>query len=126
MKQCSKCHKIKPLSSYYKDKGGSGGVNGWCKECQYEYITIHRTKYRYGISENELNKIFIEQGGVCAICGLSESQTSKYGRMKKLSIDHCHTTNKVRGLLCVACNTGLGGFKDNIDILASAISYLQQ
>jgi hypothetical protein len=42
-----------------------------------------------------------------------------------LSIDHCHNTGKVRGLLCDHCNKGLGLFKDNIDYLNKAIEYLK-
>ncbi len=48
------------------------------------------------------------------------------GKVSPLSVDHCHKTNVVRGLLCNECNSGLGKFKDNIDVMASAISYLQQ
>jgi hypothetical protein len=53
----------------------------------------------------------------CAIC--------KRPRMvKRLAQDHCHTSGKTRGLLCDACNTGLGMFEDDIARLAAAIAYL--
>ena len=58
------------------------------------------------------------QNNKCLICGNEQDG-------KDLAIDHCHTTNKVRGLLCNSCNLGLGCFKDNLDILASAIKYLE-
>ena len=44
---------------------------------------------------------------------------------KKLSIDHCHNTKKIRGLLCHYCNMALGLFKDNTDIMQKAIEYLK-
>lgn len=61
-----------------------------------------------------------EQGGRCAICHLSEAENGK-----ALALDHCHTTNRVRGLLCDLCNTGLGRFKDSPDALRRAITYLE-
>jgi hypothetical protein len=69
-----------------------------------------------------------EQGYVCAICGCPETaRRRKHDTApKKLSVDHCHQTNIVRGLLCGKCNSGIAFFIDDIDILASAISYLLQ
>lgn len=55
------------------------------------------------------------QNGRCLICGEGS---------RRLEIDHCHTTGRVRGLLCIYCNTGLGRFKDNPALLARAIAYL--
>lgn len=55
----------------------------------------------------------------CEICGKSSEEN---GRL--LSVDHCHETNKVRGLLCDDCNKGLGFFKDDVEVMANAIHYL--
>lgn len=60
------------------------------------------------------------QVGRCAICEKLLSQDTKH-----IHVDHCHKTNKVRGLLCSNCNKGLGFFKDNTNSLARAILYLQ-
>lgn len=65
------------------------------------------------------------QGHVCAICSLPESKNhSRSGKILPLSVDHCHQTNKVRGLLCSQCNLMLGLANDNIEKLLSAVSYL--
>jgi hypothetical protein len=59
----------------------------------------------------------IEHGDLCAIC-----RQPSVGQ--RLSIDHCHETGIVRGLLCSPCNLGLGSFRDSVERLESAIRYL--
>lgn len=76
----------------------------------------YRLKVRYGITTKEYWDLVAKQNGVCAICNKSDG--------KKLHIDHNHTSNKVRGLLCGSCNRGLGMFKDNIYTMEKAIKYL--
>ena len=57
------------------------------------------------------------QSGHCAICINKDK--------RKLAVDHCHKTGKIRGLLCSNCNQGLGMFKDNLDFLGRARNYLR-
>ena len=85
----------------------------------YEKIKNKVLKYQYGITLDDYNQMFADQNGCCAICGLHQSEFKK-----ALHVDHCHTTDKVRGLLCAECNLGLGKFKDNIQTLENAIRYL--
>lgn len=78
-----------------------------------------------GITLEYYNMLLSQQQGVCAICGNEETRVDvRTGKTKNLSVDHCHTTGKIRGLLCDKCNNGLGRFRDNPDFLAKAISYL--
>jgi hypothetical protein len=65
--------------------------------------------------------MYESQEGKCAIC-----KSTKFGRagISYFSVDHCHKTGKVRGLLCSYCNTALGQMDDSIDRLKSAIEYL--
>jgi hypothetical protein len=72
---------------------------------------------RYGITPDDYDRMHREQGGVCAICKTA-------GIRKRLNVDHCHRTKKVRGLLCDNCNHGLGKFKDDVELLAVAQQYL--
>ena len=74
----------------------------------------------FGISAVEYNKLYDAQGRKCAIC----DKRCKTG--KRLAVDHCHSTGKVRGLLCARCNTALGSFGDDIGRLARAIYYLSK
>lgn len=72
---------------------------------------------------SEYKDLLNSQNGVCAICKEKE-KVKKLGEIQPLSVDHCHKTNKVRGILCVNCNSILGHAKDNVDILRAAIDYL--
>lgn len=69
----------------------------------------------YGIDDATFKLMLKAQDNKCAIC------REPFG---KVHVDHDHTTGKVRALLCVPCNLGLGSFKDNIDSLMKATSYL--
>ena len=67
--------------------------------------------------EFDYNLLAEVQGNKCAICGTAPTN-------KKLDLDHCHETKKIRGLLCNNCNRGLGHFKDNPELLRKAIDYI--
>ena len=73
---------------------------------------------KFGIDADEYNRLLVLQGNGCAICG------NKCKTNKRLAVDHCHATGKVRGLLCAGCNTALGQFNDDTDMLNKAIEYL--
>lgn len=74
-------------------------------------------KRKFGITLDDYHRLSKEQRGLCKIC------SQKY-ETKRMHVDHCHATGKIRGLLCGNCNTGLGLFGDNVDLLQSAINYL--
>lgn len=76
-------------------------------------------KYKYGITVEQRDELLAEQGGVCAICKTGTPPT-KLGWV----VDHCHSTGKVRGILCSPCNTLLGAARDNTQTLTNAIQYL--
>jgi hypothetical protein len=65
------------------------------------------------------------QGGVCMICDQPETRVTR-GTLDTLSVDHDHRTNVVRGLLCARCNKALGLFYDDVDLMATAVSYLAE
>jgi hypothetical protein len=71
---------------------------------------------KYKIGESEFQELLEKQAGRCAICGVVPDKT--------LVVDHRHSDDAIRGLLCDDCNQGLGRFKDNPALLQSAISYL--
>lgn len=78
-------------------------------------------KTKYGISLDEYNRIFTIQNGRCAIC---DKPSADYKR--SLHVDHNHSDGKIRGLLCVNCNNGVGCFQDNPELLSKAKLYLEK
>lgn len=75
---------------------------------------------RYNLTIQAFRALLASQKGLCAICGESEK-----GRFSRLSVDHDHETKAIRGLLCSACNSGLGRFKDKEELLVRALEYLR-
>jgi len=96
---------------------------GWRKNYQLQR--------KYGLTLAEFNAMLAVQGGLCAICGLPETQVIR-GVVVAMHVDHDHSCcpgiyscgKCVRGLLCSKCNTGLGKFDDDRHRLANAIRYL--
>ena len=74
----------------------------------------------YGLSYAEYERMFDEQEGLCKIC--QEPSTRKSGR---LDVDHCHETGQIRGLLCSPCNTAIGLLRENSELFAAALQYLE-
>lgn len=74
----------------------------------------------YNINADQYDSILKEQNEVCAICQKEELCN------RLLAVDHCHTTKKVRGLLCTNCNMAIGKFQDNIEYLKRAVEYLER
>src|SRR6516225_1448743 len=67
----------------------------------------------FGISHTEYATLYNKQNGRCAICKKYETQM-RNGKIKSLAVDHCHSTGRIRGLLCSACNQAIGKFGDDI------------
>lgn len=85
----------------------------------------HHLSNMYGLSQKEYDSLLWNQNFVCAICEQPETVIHhKNNKIRTLAVDHCHLTNKIRGLLCINCNQGLGKFKDNPKILIKAAAYL--
>jgi hypothetical protein len=67
-----------------------------------------------------------EQGGVCAICSRPETRPDRSGNPQRLSVDHCHETGQVRGLLCHSCNITLGVARDDPEHLRAMADYVER
>jgi hypothetical protein len=96
---------------------------------QLEYATSGKKKLadrksylkrRYGITIAEYDRMFAEQGGVCAICGQRRPEE------RTLHVDHDHETGVIRGLLCFRCNNALGDFREEYELFQRAADYLDR
>jgi hypothetical protein len=88
-----------------------------------EYDLELHMQRNYGMGFKEYEEMLFSQDGKCAIC---KAEPPKNQHKTRLNIDHCHTTGKIRGLLCDCCNRALGLMRDNTDLLQKAIQYLNQ
>ena len=135
MLTCSVCKETKPYDHFSQRKNRPKGYISHCKECdkskwakrwtpkmQREY----KLKAAFGLSLDDYQHMLDNQGGVCAICKKPETTKSNTGGEKNLAVDHCHLTGKIRGLLCHHCNTGIGKFNDDVEMLKAAIRYLEE
>ena len=96
----------------------------YCSDaCKDRGHTNARLERVYGISLEDYESIKETQEGLCAICKTEGFVMAKHHKMK-LVVDHCHETDRVRGLLCHNCNRALGLLKDNTESLQRAIKYL--
>lgn len=116
-KPCKLCAKhftpTAPSEHYCSDR---------CKDTASTDNYLYRN---YGITIINYTEMLEKQKGVCAICGSTGLARASHSKSKcNLVVDHCHTTNKVRGLLCHTCNTALGQFNDSKQLLQKAIEYL--
>jgi len=79
---------------------------------------------RFGITAEQYSVLFVAQNGVCAIC-LRPERAIQRGKLRALSVDHCHETEKVRGLLCRDCNIALGKLEDSLRYARNVVAYLE-
>lgn len=130
-KTCTGCKLTFPIKQFSFDKNRPDGRCYYCKECYIINERRQRINYadrrahlllmrQYGISLEEFKQRALDQNSLCAICHKPDPEG------ERLSVDHDHITNKVRGLLCKPCNTMLGGAHDDILILKEGIEYLNQ
>lgn len=107
--------------SYKRWRNVGSGINEKEKQRITKYRKNHHFKSRYGITYDDYQVLLNKQNWVCAICG---GKTQQKNGLISLNVDHDHVTGKVRGLLCFNCNTSLGKFKDDVNLLKKAINYL--
>ncbi len=131
---CNRCGETKEYSEFHRASNHITGRQQICKKCKNSAHTkrrheddvfreklkkqhrLRRRKYRYGITQEMFDALFIAQEKKCAIC---EKEL-----LNKPNLDHCHATGKIRGILCAPCNFMLGAINDREDLLLRAIQYL--
>jgi hypothetical protein len=110
------------------DHSTEDGKNAYQRAHRADNLDHYRDKElrrNFGIDLTKFREMMSEQSGGCAICGNPETAI-RQGRLLPLSVDHNHTTGSVRGLLCTACNIGIGSLAENPERLRAAIAYLER
>jgi hypothetical protein len=107
--------------------GGRGGhLRATCYTCSDEDRRRNiKLKNRYDITLLQYRRIYESQKGACAICDRPVTFEGNKTMESDPALDHCHTTGKVRGILCYHCNTALGHVFDDQRILARMGEYLR-
>lgn len=150
-KWCNGCQRRRRRSSFYTARHKKQGIQSRCKDCnKAKALAYHQANrahciarkkawhrkhpadkeavrdrmYRrsYGYTLAQYNKQLAAQEGVCPLC--RRPPDPEDGR--RYALDHCHTTGLMRGVLCSACNGGLGCFRDDVDRLLRAAAYLEE
>jgi hypothetical protein len=124
---CMSCRRAKYLLSDKNKETHRKGSSNWYKN-NPDKVKEQRLR-KYGLSYDQYRDMREAQGFSCAICEKNEKDVPQ-GRASKtehaLHVDHCHSTNTVRALLCTNCNTILGKCYDDVSILEKAIHYLNK
>lgn len=116
---CLKCLRRLPIGSFHTNKQTQRARTN-CKECvakQARSRNIRVKCKKYGLPSDLATKLDDIETVKCNICKQ---------KVEKFHIDHCHDTGLFRGILCAGCNTGMGLFQDNVEVLERAISYLNR
>ena len=149
LRSCTRCdtkaYAIEDLNDFQRAKGAMFGRANLCKACAVlkalknnsskpdktaEEEATYRRKQRerhlrktYNLSLEDFAIMLESQNNTCKICKC-EARSKRNSFRENLVVDHDHTTGEVRGLLCHRCNVGLGSFKDNLGLVATAAAYL--
>ncbi len=147
LKTCAACKIDKEITEFVSQ--GNGQYTSYCKDChrnrgqKYKAdnpqkvkeslknsYKRHRVKRsyenllkHYGISPKEYVEMLEKQKNVCFICAKAEVSTYR-GVVKRLAVDHDHTTGKVRALLCSSCNLAVGFVKEDFKIAIKLAEYI--
>lgn len=122
---------IRVRDNAWKKKYYVGNKILYLQRCK-KYYKENPTKYKnqrllknYGITIEQYEEMLKVQDYSCKMCKQAETILT-YNKLKNLSVDHCHTTGQVRGLLCSKCNCLIGYAKESIELLQEAINYLKE
>ncbi len=132
VKYCAICKRHRPRGDFGTSKDKACGLSGQCKECtraKWHALPANRRAVpklaKFGLTYPEYMALRESQNDLCAICGKPETTVVR-GKLKQLAIDHCHSSGRVRALLCSACNHALGHMQDDPERLRSAADYLEK
>lgn len=154
MKTCASCGETKPVTDFHRKKASRDGLHTYCKPCtkarNSAWVKANRDKHRetcakwyaqnktkanavqscwhyrksYGITKQQFLDLVAAASGKCRICNTPVVVGSR--ALNGAVLDHSHATGQIRGVLCHACNKGLGLFADDPIRLQQAVAYLSE
>lgn len=126
IKKCRDCKEDRKWNEFYPCKTTKDHKRPECKFChkikrdsyaeRHHWVGLERN---YGVTQEQYEKMYVAQNGVCAIC----EKINLDG--KRLFVDHDHSSGKVRGLLCLGCNMAIGVFEKDISLFYRAADYVE-
>lgn len=128
-KKCTKCKETKSINEFHIHSDSKDGYRAQCKKCISRQFKLRYNRCpvlsKHGLTEIDYELMLKSQNGVCVIC--KQPETVRQGnKIQYLSVDHNHSTGKIRGLLCSKCNRMLSNARDNPEILRKAAEYLEK
>ena len=121
---CIKCDVRQPLHNFQNPRPTlnktTGEIKRTCKSCKSGHMKI--------IKQLKSENPYPDNDYTCPVCSRDVVELSRHGKSKLSTwvLDHCHDTNTFRGWVCSHCNTGLGGFKDDLTTIKKAVKYLKR
>lgn len=116
--KCLKCKEIKTKTKFSENLFNKSGLHYYCKEC----LRFKNIFHKYNITKEEYLKMIEQQNNKCYICKIDFDSIPT----KQIHVDHNKKTDKVRSILCMGCNTGIGQLKEKITFFKEAIKYLKE
>lgn len=121
-KICNVCHKLRKTTYFAKNQNAKNNRSvrrPSCKDCRVkmEGVGVSRADRIEWLKKKPHNEPF-----ECPIC----KKRTITGVTSKVVLEHDHRTGKPGGWICDSCNTGLGRFKDDIELLKSGIEFLKK
>lgn len=139
-KACSRCMQVLPAAEFYPHRRMKSGLQSHCRTCarkwhneRPEYVRQKNAEYKaknpdysrnwarrtkFGLTPEQVSAMRDSQNGLCAGCYTPLTRANE-------CVDHCHSTGKIRGLLCDSCNVSLGRLQDNPATLRRLADYLE-
>lgn len=120
-KICNVCHKLLDTTQFARNQNAINNRpvrRPSCKTCRAKLEGINSSpKEKEKWESRKPNNVPFE----CPICG----KRTIAGVTSKIVLDHSHKNGTVRGWICDSCNTGIGRFKDDVELLKRAIKYIE-
>ena len=121
MKFCNRCKVTKLRSEFYR-------THAYCKPCSLDYrredyaknkrrYYHYEAKYKFGVTKQQYDEMYLKQDGCCASCGFELSGRS--------AIDHNHASGEFRGILCLNCNIAFGQMWEDPDLIRKLLAYAE-